>query len=51
MGGTCLEMGFAILYLGFLEIPHDGAQTENLDVFIVPLSTNMYCKTNARPQI
>ena len=28
----------------FLEIPHDGAQEKNFDVFIFPLLTNMCYK-------
>ena len=35
-GGTVIEV--------FLEIPHDAVQEKNLNVFIIPLLTNMCYK-------
>ena len=47
--GVCLEMeGLPYHIEVFLEIPHDVAEEENLDVFTFPLLTNMCYKTTAQ---
>ena len=48
-GGCCLELRELPYYIEvFLEIPHNAASEKNLDVFIVPLLTNMCYKIIAK---